>query len=247
MRQLFHRWTGFDQVQKLVDSVPNQDGPTFLFRSIELFKVNSVVHCEIKGPVRSTLFVSNHHTGVLDLLAVYPTLKQLAPNLKIVVNQQILKLKPLQPILIGVHPVSSQLRNDQALKEMKMHLAAGGNLLIYPAGKVARKIDGVISDFPWRYGIAELMKANLNAIVPIYVEAQNSSFFYQLRNIFPKLSLLLLLRCLKTNRQQVQAVIGPQLIADHLQTLSREELTLKVREKVYELKKSLQGELNGVN
>src|SRR5438874_1695596 len=101
-RDLFHKWTGYDEVRWLEHSSPTQTPDRFLLRSAEHFGVRAQYIGPALAPVQGTVFRCTHHTGAVDILALYPILRNFAGQLKIVVNEKLMALKVLNDIFIPV-------------------------------------------------------------------------------------------------------------------------------------------------
>ena len=239
MNRLILKWSGYDKVKYLLDSMPEQDGSTFVIRAAEAFKVKTIIHGMGSNKLQSTIFFSTHHTGALDFLATYPALLKVAPNLKVVANKELLKLKPLSQISIGVHALSTGKRNIIARNEIAEHLRNGGNLLIFPAGKVGILKNGDPSDLPWQKGIADIIKRDARQVVPVLVDSKNNLMFYMIRKYFPKLNMLFLLRSLKTRKKvPINVYMGEPTNTSSYSELTAEELMNTIRYTTYALKKT---------
>lgn len=237
MRNWIYNWSGYSRIQKLIESEPNQSADTFLRKGIAEFKVSTDARGASLPEMRGTVFLSNHHTGLLDLLAAYPLLAPIAPRLKTVVNHQIGRLTPMRGSLILVHPISSGRRNLEAREEMIQHLRDGGNILLYPAGKVARAVNGVVQDYEWRLGSAEILQQHAQHVVPILVDAHNSQFFYRMRDLFPRLNLLFILRELHTRASHPTAVyLGRPIPRSEIQAMPAGTVMKYLRHRLYNLK-----------
>lgn len=237
MRKLIKWWAGFHRVEKILADKSNLSALEFVLEGNKEYNVRySINNLSDVTSFESTVFISNHHTGALDFLAVYPYLSTIAPNLKVVLNKKLLALSPLREISFPVNPISSGIRNDEMKRVLKKHVEAGGNILIYPAGKVASRVNGEIMDAPWRIGIADLIKdCNVKA-VPVFVKARNSDFFYTLRNFFPRVSLLLLLKELEKS-SVAEVTIGKPIFFHNKKSMGATELLNQIRNEVYSLNK----------
>lgn len=240
MNKLIMKWTGFSRVQDLLTSMPDQDGVTFVERAATEFQVSARHSGLPQRPVHSTIFLCTHHTGALDFLASYPALSRIAPNLKVIVNNQLLTVPPLAQISIGVFPLSQNKSNEAAKDQMAAHLALGGNILLYPAGKVGFLENGQVTDAPWRPGIASLITETGINVIPVYVDATNSKFFYLVRRFFPKLSMLFLLRSLKGNKNNSAHVyIGQPINKEQFNGLDSADIIFAIRKAAYALKPTI--------
>ncbi len=232
---LLKRLTGFDLIEDVQREKPQAEGLAFVRACAERFKVKSpLVNLKATYSPR-TVFVVTHHTGALDFMALYPSLAERVANLKVVVNKKLLSLKPLAPLCLGVNTLSTGKSNQSEKQILASHLSNGGSLMIFPAGKVASKINGRVEDFPWRYGVGELILAQADFVVPVHVDAQNSSLFYLLRKLFPALSLIILLRELRAQKEIATVTLGEPLKVAELKHLSEPELMQRLRETTYKL------------
>lgn len=237
MRKLIKWWAGFHRVEKILTGKTRLSALEFVLEGNKEYNVRySINNLSDATSFESTVFISNHHTGALDFLSVYPYLSTIAPDLKVVLNKKLLALTPLQEISFPVNPISSGIRNDEMKGVIKKHLEKGGNILIYPAGKVASRINGEITDAPWRIGIAELIKDSNVKVVPVFVKARNSDFFYTLRNFFPRVSLLLLLKELEKS-SVAEVIIGKPIFFHDKKSMGTSDLLNQMRNEVYSLHK----------
>ena len=235
MRRLIAKISGVDRAQELMRSLPGQDGVTFLRRSAAEFGVQAKVVGTPVALVEPTIFFSTHHTGAVDFLTTYPALSEIAPRLKVVANKDLLALKPLSDILIPVNTISTGRANAEARQEIIEHLRSGGNLLVYPAGKVGTMKRGRPFDFPWRTGIAEILKDEARAAVPIYVAAKNAKFYYAARRVFPKLGLVFLMSALtwRRDRGPIEVRVGTPIGRDVFEAMNPTDILALVRTAAY--------------
>tara|TARA_B100001971_G_C18268000_1_gene596008 strand:+ start:8292 stop:9083 length:792 start_codon:yes stop_codon:yes gene_type:complete len=237
MHKFVAKLIGFDRVQKVMQNSPDKVGHEFVAEICDEFNISFNIYSELKYPVQSTIFFGNHHGGAIDFLANFSALQEFAPNLKVVVNNQLMSLKPIAAVAIATNPPSSSKDNAQTREEIREHLALGGNLLVFPAGRVAGKVNGEIKDSEWRKGIFDLFKDYAHAGVPVYVDVDNGMLFYIIRRLFPKLSMLFLMRCLnRVIGQKVKVFIGRSTPQYMLGNYSSLEIMQFFRNRVYELK-----------
>ena len=237
MHSLLAKLIGFDRVQKVIKENPSSYGHNFVDSICEEFQISFDIKNELLSETRSTIFFATHHAGAVDFLAIFKALREKAPNLKILVNKQLMELKPVARVAIATNPPSSSQSNFQTREEIRQHLEEGGNLVVFPAGRVASKIDGVITDSEWRRGIFDLFKDYAIAGVPVYIDSNNGNFFYLIRKIFPKLSMVFLMRCLsKASKQRLRVNVGrltPRYLLDSYSSLETMQF---FRNRVYELR-----------
>lgn len=235
MYKVLERLTGYGDIIEVAGLKSSKDTLSFVKNLNERFDITCKSN-RVEGAYKSTIFFCNHHTGALDFLASYEVIAKVAPDLKVVINKTLSHLKPLEHSAITVHSVSTGKRNIIERELIKEHLLAGGNILIFPAGKVAGKVNGIVQDAPWRLGIFDLLKCYGENAVPIYINLENPKYFYFIRKFFPRISPLLLARCLKDLRgKEVDVVMGKPVAREEFEFLNVGQLSDLIRKKLYSL------------
>lgn len=133
---------------------------------------------------RPLLFVSNHPLGGLDGIILALLLgEQRNYNIRLIVNDLLMNVKPLAGIFTPVNKVGKQNR-DYAMQYEQLW-ESGMDILTFPAGACSRlqKIKGegwVVRDLEWQKSFIRHAVMYKRDIVPIYFDGRNSSFFYKL-------------------------------------------------------------------
>ena len=151
----------------------------FLTESLNYMGVKYKLHNTQNIPSNKTiLFASNHPLGGLDgmtlALALHKTTNE---EVKFVVNDILMHIKPLAPIFVPVNK-----HGKQANDYIKHHASAfeGANHVItFPAGLCSRLINGKIQDTTWKSNFISKAKQYNRTIVPIYTDGANSKSFYR--------------------------------------------------------------------
>lgn len=141
----------------------------------------------------AVIIVANHPIGSLDGLALLHLVSQIRQDVKIVANQMLSALKPLDDLLLTVDNMSGHSQRQQLLS-IHQHLEAQGALIIFPAGEVSRLKNLRSSDCRWQRGVVRIADRSKAPILPVYVKARNSSLFYLCSMLNKSLSTLLLVR-----------------------------------------------------
>jgi putative hemolysin len=122
------------------------------------------------------IVAANHPLGGLDGVAFMYAVGLKRPDLKFLVNDVLMNLNAMNDLFIPVNKHGSQY----AMDKINAAYSADHPVLIFPAGLVSRKQNGQVRDLIWRKSfIAQAIK-NQKAIIPCYIEAENSPFFYNL-------------------------------------------------------------------
>ena len=126
-------------------------------------------------PAERYLFVANHPFGGLDGMMIADALIERFGDARVVVNDLLMHVEPLQPIWL---PVNKHGRQTAAYARRYDEAFAGDlPILTFPAGLCSRRRGGVVSDTPWRLNFIKRAHASGRKIVPLYVEGRLSDFF----------------------------------------------------------------------
>lgn len=126
------------------------------------------------------IVVCNHPLGGIDGIAVMHEVGKRRSDIKALVNDLLMNLKNLRDLLI---PINKHGKNAiQNSRLIDQTYGSGECIIIFPAGLVSRKQNGTIKDLEWKKSfISKAIQYKLD-VVPIYIEARNSNFFYNLGN-----------------------------------------------------------------
>ncbi|MDR1552491.1 MAG: 1-acyl-sn-glycerol-3-phosphate acyltransferase [Prevotellaceae bacterium] len=134
------------------------------------------------------IFASNHPLGALDGLVLMSAIgKHFNNNVKFIVNDILMNLKPLEPVFIPINKHGRQ--TVDYMKKTNDAYASDCQILYFPAGLCSRKIKGKIVDLEWKKNIIGKSVEYKRDIVPVYFSGKNSSFFYRLANIRKKMGI----------------------------------------------------------
>lgn len=152
----------------------------FVDAAIEEFgvkiKVSGAEHIPASGGI---LIASNHPLGGLDGLALLKAVGLHRRDVHFLVNDILLALKNFSTIFI---PVNKHGRNSpEYMDNIEKAYASDECLLIFPAGLVSRRQKGrIIKDLIWKKSFITKSLLYKKNIVPVFIDGQNSDFFYNL-------------------------------------------------------------------
>lgn len=142
---------------------------------------------------RNVIIVSNHPLGALDGITLIDwAASHYGCNVKFLVNDLLMAVDPLRPVFVPVNKFGRQSRHSA---EYLDRILADNDtpLLIFPAGLCSRRIDGHITDLPWKKTFISRAIENQRDIIPLFFDAENSAFFYNFaqirRRLLPKINL----------------------------------------------------------
>lgn len=126
------------------------------------------------------IFVSNHPLGGLDGLALIAWLgKRYNGNIRFVVNDLLMAVKPLRKVFLPVNKFGAQSRESAIEIEAQYH--SQNQMITFPAGLCSRRgANGKIHDLQWKKMVITQAIRTHRHIVPLFFEAENSPFFYRM-------------------------------------------------------------------
>ena len=139
------------------------------------------------------VIVANHPIGSLDGLALLKMLGEVRRDVKVVANEILSAIKPLQSLLLPVDNMQGRSGKNQ-LQSIREHLNNEGAVIIFPAGEVSRIGPRGIRDGVWNTGFIRFAKRTKAPILPVFVDGRNSIFFYSLSLLAKPISTLWLIR-----------------------------------------------------
>ena len=159
------------------------------------------------------VFLANHPSGGIDGLVLITWLSQHFPELRVIVSDALLALPHLEPFVV---PVDRYQRNHGALRQLHKAFASDAALLIFPAGRTARRQQGRLVDAPWQKMPINLARQYERSLVTLHLDTANSWKFDALAAVRRRLSiglnlemLLLVREILKPARRTVGLRLGP--------------------------------------
>lgn len=184
------------EFQRFGEKYPNLHGLDFIEQALRHLSFacdvceNELEHIPAQGPV---VIVANHPIGSLDGLALLQIITRVRSDVKIIANQLLSQIKPLNELLLPVDNMNGNTQRQQ-ITAINEHLGKGGALIVFPAGEVSRLNIHGIYDGRWNNGFLRLATQHRAPIVPIHISGHNSWLFYGTSLLNKSLSTLLLVR-----------------------------------------------------
>ncbi|MAK70756.1 MAG: GNAT family N-acetyltransferase, partial [Idiomarinaceae bacterium] len=220
--QHYPELNGIDFVEQVLDYF----NFSYAYRSSELDNIPS------RGRV---IIFANHPIGSLDGLALLKLVSEVRSDVKIVANDLLMKLKPLQSMLLPVRVFNGSSGRDD-IRNMHQHLNDEGAVIVFPAGEVSRLRPQGVRDTRWQQGFVKLAKRCEAPLLPIRLYAHNSALFYTASMVYKPLATLLLVKeMFRQQRKHVSCRIGELIPYQALETMR----LLPVKQQLKLLKKHL--------
>lgn len=219
---------------------PHLLGLDFVEQALEYFDFTFKVRDRERARIPASgrvVIVANHPIGSLDGLALLHLVSSIRTDVKVVANDLLAAIAPLEALLLPVNNLQGGTPRRQ-LRRLREHLQAEGALIIFPAGEVSRLGPAGIRDGAWQSGFVSLARATRSPVLPVHVGGRNSLFFYGLSALARPLSTLWLVREMFHQRHNVVEVrLGRPVPWEHYSAIqgSPKHLARLFRRHVYRL------------
>jgi len=175
-KRLFHQDDLNDDLWNLkgIGGVDKFD--TFLkMKNIKL----ELVGIERLDPKKRYVFASNHPLGGPDGVIFGSAIGKFQRNLRFLVNDLLMNIPDMEGFFVPVNKLGANSR--ETIKAVDdVYKNDDVQVLIFPAGLVSRKQNGVIKDLEWNKSFLSKAVKYERDIVPVYISGRNSNFFYNL-------------------------------------------------------------------
>lgn len=248
-----------DRVNELYDRNLHLEGPDFakaILKDVGLeysigFSESSGMGCDPFDDIGELLpqgpfiTISNHPCGHLDGIALVDIFGHIRPDYKVMANQMLSRIRPLEANFITVTPIGSHREVPTAaslsgVKAALNHLRSGGCLGLFPSGAVSDLSlkDRCVMDREWQEPVIKLiMKADV-PVLPVRFFDGNSAFYYSLGLIDWRIRLLRLPAEVFNKRGRGFHVgIGRLITAEEIKEYGKDLETLRkfLRASVYDM------------
>jgi putative hemolysin len=165
------------------------------------------------------VIIANHPIGTLDGAALIKMVSEVRPDFKVVANDLLMNVKPLHSVLLPVNNMGGSTAKKN-LEAVYQHLNNEGVVIIFPAGEVSRIGPSGVRDGSWHKGFLNFATATQSPILPVYMDARNSAFFYAISAVYKPLSTLFLIKeMFKQAHKRMNIKIGDVIPFEHYDSL----------------------------
>ena len=229
-----------DDFNRDYDLLKHNKGQNFIDSVLNLLNIRINFNSEILEQIPANepfLIISNHPHGIVDGLAILKVLSQIRPDIKVVVNDLLDPIEPLEELFLTVDLESDHEAIYKNGKKIFEELRNGTPLIFFPAGSVSHfhMSKGVVMDKPWNETCMKILSKSRLQIVPVYIKGRASIMYHLLYNFFIKISLVWLIREFYDMRNRTISLNFGKPFGSLPEKES--ELETYLRDKVYSLKK----------
>ncbi len=206
---------------------------------------NAVDEDNIPGEGRF-IFASNHPLGGLDGMALISLIGHHygGDNIKFIVNDLLMAVKPLDNVFMPVNKHGRQSR--QSVQEIEAEYNGDKQMITFPAGLCSRKLKGgKIGDLRWQKFVVSQAISSRRDIIPVYFDGRNSKFFYRFAKLRERLGIKFNIEMIflpremfKCSGQKFDVYFGKPIKWQELNAKNVRGEAQRIRELVYTLKKS---------
>lgn len=231
-RPVLHQMLAYSQTVSLAETVkPLGSGDIMDMMADRLARdvtVSGLGHVPRNG---AALIVANHPTGIADGIILHAVLRQVRQDAYYFANHDILKVLPQMADMIAPVEWRKDRRSHAKTRETMIFARRAVNEgrlgVIFPSGRLAKRRGVRLHERPWMASAAMLARKFDLPVIPIHVQARNSTLFYLFDAIHPSLrDITLFHETLNKHRQPYEIRVGEQISPKALPENSEDGIAL---------------------
>ena len=159
-------------------------------------------------PTSGRLIVAaNHPTGIADAVVVWDAIRRVRRDVVFMANVDAVRINPdFNDIIIPLEWLEGKRTQEKTRETLRLTKAALNEekcVIIFPSGRLARRINGKLTERDWMSSVASLARKYDVPVQPLNVSAENSKLFYLLSAISEQIRDIMLLNELQ-NKQNAR-------------------------------------------
>lgn len=172
------------EMNEIIDRSNGLSGPVFFQYALDCLDISYTVIGEENLPKGGRyIFVGNHPLGGADSLIVGEMIrKHYGNDIRFISNSLMSGLQPLSSMFVPVNLLGGPQTRDFGVL-MEELFASDNQISIFPAGTCAKRINGKITELPWKKMFVGRAKKSQRDVVPIHCTGRNSNWFYFISNV----------------------------------------------------------------
>ncbi|NBC19492.1 MAG: acyltransferase [Alphaproteobacteria bacterium] len=240
-RPLLYSLLGYDNARAMADHLQTLNGrQSFDFLAEKLQFRMQVEHIDRLPASGRCIVVANHPTGLADGVAVWEAIRKVRTDVVFFANADAIRVNPrFSDQVIPVEWVMekrSPAKTRETLRQAGEAFAEEKCVVIFPSGKLARMIEGQLTEQDWFPTAVSLARKKNAPVIPLHLDARNSKLFYFFSRVNGELrDITLFHELLNKKGSRFDMGFGPEIPAEALQG-DAGEVTDRLRDYVaYEL------------
>lgn len=211
----------YDKAVRMADQIAPMGGREALESVSQLLSVklemSGLERMPKSGPF---LILANHPTGITDGVALYDAIKHARPDALFYANSDAMRVCPrFDDVLIPVEWVLAKRTRERTRLTLKMTeeaFAQGRPIVIFPAGRLARVRDGLLTDPEWMPTAASLARKYELPVLPVHMAGPYSFWFHSFAAISAELrDITLFHELLNKQGKTYRLTFGPLIPPEH--------------------------------
>lgn len=222
VRPFLYSILGYDRARSMADHVMTLNGEQSFDYLTELLQIQLNVDFAERLPETGRVIVAcNHPTGLADGIAVWEALRAVRKDIVIFANADAVRVNPeFQDVIIPVEWVMdkrSPAKTRETLRQAAEAFAEEKCVVLFPSGKLAKMIDGRLTEQDWFSTVVGLARKQKAPVAPLNLKARNSRLYYLFSQINGELrDITLFHELLNKKRARFDLAFGPLIAPDAL-------------------------------
>jgi putative hemolysin len=165
-----------DQINDCILKAEHYKGAGFFDEALDYIGIRYRIRGEDKiCKDKKYIFACNHPLGGPEALIIGSVFRKIyGGGFKVPANKLLTNMKPLAEFFTPVKVQSSSQGRDISERIAEM-FGSDEQVLVFPAGLCARKIDGKITEMPWKKMFITQAKKYERDVVPVHISGYNSA------------------------------------------------------------------------
>ncbi len=182
-RPLLYSLLGYGKARRMADELAELNGrESFDLLSRQLAFDMTVTGLDRLPATGRCIVAANHPTGLADGVAVWDLLKKKREDIIFFANADAIRVNPrFEDVIIPVEWVvakRSPAKARETLKRAADAFAQEKCVVIFPSGRLARKVDGRMEEKDWFPTVVGLARKQEAPVIPLNLDARNSALYY---------------------------------------------------------------------
>ncbi|MCC6370832.1 MAG: 1-acyl-sn-glycerol-3-phosphate acyltransferase, partial [Bacteroidia bacterium] len=166
-----------DDINNAMSVLKDKRGLDFNTKALDMIKARvESVHPENIPATGNVTVAGNHPLGGLDGMALIKAVGEVRPDVHFFVNDILKSIHNYGDVFVAVNKLGAA--SAGSLRTMEEIFRQGGAVLIFPAGLVSRKQNGIVRDLSWKKSFVTQAIDHKRQVLPVFIEGENSKFFY---------------------------------------------------------------------
>ncbi|RIJ17979.1 GNAT family N-acetyltransferase [Henriciella mobilis] len=222
VRPVLYSALGYRKARRMADTLMTLSGrQSFEYLSQQLNVSLDLRHLDRLPEKGRVVIAANHPTGLADGVAVWDAIVRKREDVVFFANADALRVNPaFTDVMIPIEWVASKRTPAKTRETLRMAAEAFEQekcIVIFPSGKLAKKIDGELTEQEWFPTVVSLARKQKAPILPLHIEAANSWLFYKLSQINGELrDITLFHELLNKKRAEFDMAFGPIIPPERL-------------------------------